>query len=141
LFTKRGSELLKLIPQCGACFSFATWATAQRAQRPSGSTRQRTLERFLAIFLSGPKQPPAEEIFHPWTAVDWRGTEATGQEIAELLDEQDASIRSVVQEMQRRGSVEAASRRIPVTVIVRDCRRDARESMPRVEPFREVAIP
>ena len=87
--------------------------------------RQRTLEA---------------EVFHPWTAVDWQGREDTGAKIQELLDDQAASIRSVVQEMERRRFIEASGMRIPIKVMVRDCRRYSREPLPQIAPVREVVI-
>jgi hypothetical protein len=107
----------------------------------STPVRQRTLERFLAIFENHRKQPTAGEVFHPWTAVDWQGTENTGAKITELLDDQAASIRSVVQEIERRGFIKASGMRIPIKIIVSDCRRYSREPLPQIAPVREVVIP
>jgi hypothetical protein len=107
----------------------------------STPVRQRTLERLLAISENRRKQPSAVEIFHPWTAVDWQGTENTGAKIAELLDDQAASILSVVQEIERRGFIKASGMRIPIAVVVVDCRRYSREPLPQIAPVREVEIP
>jgi hypothetical protein len=103
--------------------------------------RQRTLARLLAIFENRLRQPPASEIFHPWTAVDWQGTENTGAKITELLDDQAASIQSAVREIERRGFIKASGMRIPIAVIVTDCRRVRGESLPQIAPVREVVIP
>jgi hypothetical protein len=102
--------------------------------------RQRTLGRLLAIFENRLK-PSAGEIFHPWSAVDWQGTESTGAKIAELLDDQAASIQSVVQEMERRHFIEATGMHIPIEVIVTDCRRYNSGPLPQIAPLRDVVIP
>ena len=94
----------------------------------------------MAIFENRLK-PPASEIYHPWTAVDWRGAEATGAEIGQSLDDQTAAIRSVVQEMARRHFIEATGMRIPIAVTVRDCRRDHGEPLPQIGSVREIIFP
>jgi hypothetical protein len=64
----------------------------------------------------------------------------TGAKITELLDDQAASIQSVVQEMER-GFIEASGMRMPIKVIVSDCRRYSREPLPQIGSLREVVIP
>ncbi len=104
----------------------------------STSARQRTIERFLSIFDT---QRGRSDIFHPWTAVDWEGREATAVKIANLLDAQAASIRELVQETERRGVMPASGLTIPIQVIVRDCRRNIQEPLPSTAPVRDVIVP
>ncbi len=106
----------------------------------SPSVRQRTLEGLMSFFESGSKLR-AYEIYHPWTKVDWKGTDATGAEIGRLLDEQAAAIRAVAQDIARRHLFETSGMRIPIEVTVRDCRRSNAEPMPQIGTVREVVIP
>ena len=101
----------------------------------STSARQRTLERLFSIFH------PRDDIFHPWAAVDWQGTEKTGARIAQLLDDQAESIRAVLREMLRRGLISAAGTQMDVAVRVRDCRRSHQDALPDVAPTRTIAFP
>jgi hypothetical protein len=106
----------------------------------STSARQRTLEGLLE-WLETPAKHQQGEIFHPWTAVDWQGTEGTRAAIESLLDRQEAAIRAVVQEIGRRGFLKTTGMRFAVNVIVRDCRRGGRDSLPQIAPVREIAFP
>jgi hypothetical protein len=106
----------------------------------STSARQRTLEKLMSFFESRSKLR-ADEIYHPWTAVDWQGTEATAAEVNRLLDDQADEIRAVVQDMARRRFIEATGMRIPIAVTVRDCRRNNAEPMPKIGAVREVVFP
>jgi hypothetical protein len=47
----------------------------------------------------------------------------------------------VVQEIERRGFIKASGMRIPIAVVVVDCRRYSREPLPQIAPVREVEIP
>jgi len=103
----------------------------------STSSRQRTIERLLAIFDN---QRQRSEIFHPWTAVEWEGREATAVKIATLLDNQAASIRALVQEIERRGLIPASEMTIPIKMSVRDCRSKVSEPLPPTAPVRDVIV-
>jgi len=102
----------------------------------STSTRQRTLERLLSEYDNPSKQQVHPEIFHPWTAVDWHGTETTGVEINKLLEDQAAAIRALIQNIERRRRTKLSGMRIPITVVVRD----GFDPLPRIPPVCEVIV-
>jgi len=103
----------------------------------STSTRQRTLERLLSEYDNS----HGAEIFHPWAAEDWRGTEKTADEIDRLLDDQAAAIRRVLQNIERSHLIKLSGMHVPIAVVVRDCRKDGQSALPQIAPVREVIFP
>jgi hypothetical protein len=82
----------------------------------------------------------AEQVFHPQTIIKWQDAAQASTEIERLLEQQAASIQTLVGNAQRRGLIDASAMRLTINNTVEDVRSNRSVAVPRVAP-REIAIP
>jgi hypothetical protein len=111
-----------------------------KAYLTNGEPRQGYLARFLGSTKSL-SVTQSYELFHPRTNVDWHGSAQAAIEMEKLLDEQTASLRSLIGDAQKRGVLlDASGMHFTIRTTVLDSRRDRSEPLPAVAS-REVIIP
>jgi hypothetical protein len=109
-----------------------------KAYLTSGEPRQSYLAHFLAA-TQGLSMNQSYELFHPRTTIDWHSNAEAAAEMEKFLDQQTASLQTLISEAQRRGLVPASGMRLTINTTVHDVRRDRGVPLPALAS-REITI-
>jgi hypothetical protein len=116
----------------------AEWSECKANPTGTGPRQVHLAQLFSAIDLLSERQ--SEELFHPWTFINWHGIAQAAAEMDKSLAEQAASIQALVENAQKRGLVQASGMRLTINTTVNDVRENRSDPLPAIAS-REIVIP